>query len=342
MSSHRSDVMELTPLNNSVPEPLRDFIRAGRARATLLAYKSDCAIFAAWCADRGYQAFPADPMTVALFLTEQAQAGIAAVTISRRLAAIRHAHRAMGIAVPDSPALTAAVSGIRRTLGVRSHGKTPLVVELAKQTLLAIGDSFIDKRDRSLLALGWSGALRRSELVALTVADVEFCPEGLRVTIARSKGDKEGAGQTIAVLAGSTPALCPAAALRAWLMASVPQMFEQSKKPFDFAGLQEPPASNDLRALPIYRRISKSGVIGDALRPAAVNAILKARLKAAGIDPAAFGAHSLRSGVLTSAAANGANIFRMIDLSRHKDVKTVQKYVREADAFKDHPARGLL
>ena len=47
-------------------------------------------------------------------------------------------------------------------------------------------------RDRALLLLGFAGAFRRSELVALDVADLQFCDGGLRVTIRRSKTDQEG------------------------------------------------------------------------------------------------------------------------------------------------------
>jgi hypothetical protein len=43
-----------------------------------------------------------------------------------------------------------------------------------------------------------SGAFRRSELVALEVADLVEVPDRLRVLIRRSKGDQEGAGQEVA------------------------------------------------------------------------------------------------------------------------------------------------
>jgi hypothetical protein len=38
-----------------------------------------------------------------------------------------------------------------------------------------------------------------------------------------------------------------------------------------------------------------------------------------GLDASAFGGHSLRSGFLTSAAARGANIFKMADQSGHNE-----------------------
>jgi integrase len=73
-------------------------------------------------------------------------------------------------------------------------------------------------RDRALLLLGFAGAFRRSELVALDVADLDFCDGGLRVIIRKSKTDQEGQGATIAIVAGSIA--CPVKALRAWIVAA--------------------------------------------------------------------------------------------------------------------------
>jgi hypothetical protein len=61
-----------------------------------------------------------------------------------------------------------------------------------------------------------------------------------------------------------------------------------------------------------------------------------------GLDPKQYGAHSMRAGFLTSAAAKGANLFKMMDVSRHKSVDTLKGYVRSADAFRDHAGAGLL
>jgi len=61
----------------------------------------------------------------------------------------------------------------------------------------------------------------------------------------------------------------------------------------------------------------------------------------AGFDANLFSDHSLRSGFLTSAAANGASIFKMTDVSRHKSVDTLPGYVRDAELFKDHAGSRL-
>jgi site-specific recombinase XerD len=60
-------------------------------------------------------------------------------------------------------------------------------------------DKLAGLRDRALLLIGFGGALRRSELVALDVADIEETETGLLVRIRGSKTDQERAGATIAI-----------------------------------------------------------------------------------------------------------------------------------------------
>src|ERR1700730_8323539 len=68
----------------------------------------------------------------------------------------------------------------------------------------------------------------------------------------------------------------------------------------------------------------------------------KSRLERLRLDPTQFAGHSLRPGFLTSAAARGASIFKMMDVSRHRSVDTLRGYVRDAELFKDHAGAELL
>jgi len=173
------------------------------------------------------------------------------------------------------------------------------------------------KRDRALLLLGFALAARRSELVALDVADLKECPEGFRVTIRRSKTDQEAAGAVVAVWRGSIA--CPVAAVKEWLAAA------------------------NIVDGPVFRQVRKGGrLLPDRLSPQNVALIVKAYAKRLGLDPHAFSGHSLRAGFLTSAAARGASLFKMMDVSRHRSVDTLRGYVRDADAVRDHAGAGLL
>ena len=184
--------------------------------------------------------------------------------------------------------------------------------------MVATGDDAIAAlRDRALLLLGFGGAFRRSELVALDVADIAETKDGLLVTIRRSKTDQEGRSTLVAVVRGKIA--CPIAALIAWLTA---------------AGISDGP---------VFRPITKGGRVRPTrLTDRSVANIVKYHAARLGLDPTAFSGHSLRAGFLTSAAARGASLFKLADVSRHKSMDTLRGYIRDAEVFKDHAGQGLL
>jgi site-specific recombinase XerD len=207
--------------------------------------------------------------------------------------------------------------GIRRTYGSARVRKAPAVAGKMLGMVAIAPDKLAGLRDRALLLIGFGGALRRSELVALDVADVQETETGLLVKIRCSKTDQERAGATIAIAKGDTA--CPAKALREWL---------------DAAGTESGP---------IFRPIDKGGTVrASRLTCRSVANIVKAYAERAGFDASTFSGHSLRAGFLTSAAGKGASIFKMMDVSRHKSVDTLRGYVRDAELFKDHAGAGLL
>src|SRR5581483_6319874 len=100
-------------------ETAADLAGNEKAPATRKAYASDFRIFARWCAAHGLAALPADPAAVAGFIADEASRGVKASTLSRRIAAIKHRHKAAGEASPtDDERVKAVVRGARRTLGV--------------------------------------------------------------------------------------------------------------------------------------------------------------------------------------------------------------------------------
>ena len=293
------------------------FAQAEKADATKRAYGSDFALFRGWCAGRGVGALPASPESVAAFLACEAEKGIRPSTIGRRCAAIKYAHKLAGHAVPtDDERVKATVRGIRRTFGTAARKKTPATAEHIIPMALGTGAGLKGTRDRALLLLGFAGAFRRSEFVALDCSDIEETESGLRVTIRRGKTDQEGEGAVIAIVRGSIA--CPVAALAAWRHAA------------------------GITTGPLFRSIRKGGKVGARLSAQSVADIVKAHAENVGLDPALFAGHSLRAGFLTSAAKRGASIFKMMDQSRHKSVDTLRGYVRDAEIFKDHAGAGLL
>jgi site-specific recombinase XerD len=300
-------------------ELAKTFARQDKAPATRVAYRSDFFAFREWCAARGVDALPASPESVAGYLASEAEAGLAASTITRRCAAIRHAHKLADFEPPTNcEAVRATLRGIRRAVGTAPARKTPVLAETARAMALAAPAGLKGTRDRALLLLGFAGAFRRSELVALDVADLEETDDGFKITIRRSKTDQEGHGETIAIIRGGGTT-CPVKAVKAWLQA---------------AGISEGP---------LFRPVAKGGrVIAKRLTDKSVCDFVKAYAELVGLKAADFGAHSLRAGFLTSAARRGASVFKMRDVSRHKSMDVLQAYVRDADMFRDHAGAGLL
>lgn len=313
------------PPNRTLPalpvqevEAAKGFIAEQLAPATRRAYVSDARIFAAWCAARNVPALPAAPEAVATFLAAEATAGVKYATIARRAAAINFVHASAAL---DSPTkahiVAAAMKGIRRSIGTAPSKKAPATANKVAAMADRCQNTLQGQRDRALLLLGFAGAFRRSELVALTVADIAEEPAGLRITIRKSKTDQEGAGQTVAIARGATH--CPVAALNAWLAA---------------AGIVEGP---------LFRPIGKGGRIqAAALTTKSVAAIVKRYAEAAGFAAADFAGHSLRAGFLTSAAEAGASIIKMCEVSRHRTIDVMRGYVRSAELFRNHAGAGLL
>lgn len=267
------------------------YARAEKAPSTRRAYETDHRLFVAWCKAKGVgSTLPVATETVAAFLAAEAEAGKRPSTLTRRLAAIRYFHKLAGHPTPtDAEAVKATMKGIRRSVGSAKVRKTPALAEHVKAMAVASPNSLRGKRDRALILLGFAGAFRRSELVALDIADVEESELGILVTIRRSKTDQEGAGATIAVIRGTVA--CPVRALRDWLAAA------------------------DIASGPLFRPINKVHKVSHArLTSRSVADIIKAMARRVGLDDTSFSGHSLRSGFLTSAASNGASIFKMMDV----------------------------
>lgn len=295
-----------------------DFLRQARAANTRRAYAADWRDFERWCHERQLAACPAAAPTLALYLT--ALAGTHKVaTLTRRLSAIADAHRTAGVASPtEEPAVRRLMAGIRRSRGTAATAKRPLLVPELQSLLAVLPDNRIGLRDRALLLLGFSGAFRRSELVALNGEDVLETGDGLVVTLRRSKVDQEASGRPVAIPRGREAATCPVQSLAAWRAA---------------AGIVQGP---------LFLRVNRHGhILPHRLSGAAVALVIKRRAVAAGYDPDPFAGHSLRAGLATAAALAGKSERAIMNQTGHKSTATLRRYIRDANLFRDNAADGI-
>jgi site-specific recombinase XerD len=318
-------VPALVPVVDSLPattdmDLVRDLVNESLAPATRRAYGAALRAFASWCEEQGVDVLPATPETVAAFLAAEVAAGRKVATLEQRVAAIRWAHEAAQLETPTASKLVrSTLQGIRRKVGSAPARKTPVTVErLAAMVAHVDGSTIKALRDRALLLFGFASAMRRSELVALKLDDLEWTARGLLVKLRRSKTDQEAAGHVRAIPYGRSPELCPIGALEVWLEAA---------------------AIDEGR---VFRSVTRHGAINGSLSARTVGDLVKHYAARAGLEPSEFGGHSLRAGFVTSAAERGARSERIADHTGHQSMAMVRVYTRRSDAFADHAGEGLL
>lgn len=305
---------------------VRAYRDASMAESTRRAYASDWADFAGWCAGLGQAPPPASAELVAVYLARAAKAQLSVSTLARRLAAIADHHRRAGFDPPSGAALDEVWAGIRRTHGRPPTKKRAMVVDLLKRLLAETEEGPAGVRDRAVLLITFGAALRRSEASALDLEGpgsgplrLAFVDGGLEVRIGRAKTDQTGQGAIVGVPFGRTTETCPVAAARAWLT---------------LAGITEGA---------IFRTVDRWGRIGARrMSGAAVADVVKRAAERAGLDPAEFGGHSPRRGLITSAIVKGVSPEVVMRQSRHARFDTMRGYIEEAERFKRNAARKLL
>jgi integrase len=308
------------------PSLLEDLGRAAqhaqhaRASSTSRKYAGAWSAWESYAVAHGAHPLPAEPVVVAAYLAHLADEGLAPSSLDLALAGIADRHRAARLPSPtEDPAVARVRRGIRAQRGTRPTQKAAVSPEMLSAMLDPIpADSLIGLRDRALLLVGFGGALRRSELVALHVEHVAWHPEGIVLFVARSKTDQEAQGVEVPVHAAPGP-LDPVTALRAWLDAA------------------------KIDAGPVFRAVDRWGhVAREALSDRAVALVLKRAAARVGLDAAELAGHSLRAGFATTAARQGASLPEIGQITRHVSERQIRRYIRAGTLWERDPLRGVL
>jgi site-specific recombinase XerD len=293
------------------------------AAETLRAYRADLACYRAWCAQEGRAAgIPAAPETVGAYLASLAPRYRLA-TLRRRLAALARAHRTAGHRLDTGhPAIRETLRGIARRHGAPQRRAAALATAEVRKLVAACRGDLAGLRDRALVLLGYAAALRRSELAAVEHEHLRFTADGLELLLARSKGDQAGEGARVGVPRGQRPETCPVRAMEAWLRASA------------------------IRYGPVFCRVTRWGTVeqGRGLSGEGVRLVLLRRAEQAGVEGTHLepvSPHGLRAGFVTQATKAGLPDEAIMAHTRHKDAKTMRRYVRRARLLDDSPARKL-
>jgi integrase len=251
----------------------------------------------------------------------------APATVRRRLAHWSTLTRWRGLdSAFASPALKSAIRLAVRAVPRTRRRKSAKAVTgdvLARLLATCATGSLRDLRDRAMLMVAFvSGGRRRSEIAGLrreqlTVEPPIEVPDGtplpsLAIHLGRTK-TTSGEQDEVVYLTGR-----PVEALNAWMAAA------------------------KIDSGSVFRAIGRWGTVSKrALDPQSVNAVLKQRAEMAGLEPAAFSAHGLRSGYLTEAANRGIPLPEAMEQSRHRSVQQASSYYNNATRRSGKAARLL-
>jgi integrase len=243
-------------------------------------------------------------------------------TIRRRVSSINAAHLAAGLGSPCDGSVREVLAGLARKLGTAPRrAKAALSADELRKLLRATDDDGPRGcRDRALLVLGFASGLRRSDLVRLDLADVSIKREGLVLRISRSKTDQAGAGRLLGVHRGRRRSTCPVMVLERWIL-------ERGEWPG-----------------PLFCQLSNPGdaILRKRMTGESVGDLVQAAAKRAGLDWRRYGAHSLRAGCATAAAAAGASDVAIMTRTGHASAAMLRRYVRPSRLFAIDPLRGVL
>ena len=246
-------------------------------------------------------------------------------TLKRRLVAIKQWHITQTFPDPTShPLIKKTLRGIARTFGKPADKAAVFCVEqlIVLNAHLKVKGSLIDYRDNALLQIGFFGAFRRSELVAIKWSHITFVPEGVEILIERSKTDTEGKGVVCAIPYGSA-SLCPVAILKEW---QVQSGATEGADEFVFCKVDHSKCNFE-----------------KGLSAEMVSIVIKKRATQCGFTNAKkYSGHSLRRSFATAACQKGASLSAIMRQGRWVHEATVNGYIEDGKKFEANAASAIL
>lgn len=253
---------------------------------------------------------PTTPVQVLEYLAKFA-GELAIATLERRLNFLHKVHVEKMLPSPTTDLrVRQAMRGIRRTFGTKQRQVEPMVRDDVLDALVMIDRQKPVKaaRDRALMLMGFAGAFRRSELVAIRVEHITRVDRGIEVFLPHSKTDQERQGRTVFIPKANNENRCPVNALTQWLVIAA------IEDGFVFRGVSR------------HDRVARSGLSGQS-----VALVVKASVARVGGDASNFSGHSLRAGFCTQAAMSGLQAYQIRETTGHKSDAMLSTYIRSAN-----------
>lgn len=307
-------------------EKIRELIDASTAPETRRVYSCQIRKFLAWCSSMNIESsFPMSPETLAAYIAYLAENNMSCSTLEQTLAAINALHKANNFASPtDTLIIRKIVKGYKREHGAPPKKSDAATVDIIRYLLDSIPEDNSPKhiRDRAIIALGFAGAFRRSELCALNLENLKWTfrnnQEILIIEVHKSKTDQEAHGMTKAIFPSTNEMISPTILLKRWL--SISKILTGA----------------------LFRRVLKGGkVTSERMTSQSVRLIIKSAALEAGLSMN-LSAHSLRSGFVTTAIRQGKSERSIMNQTGHKSVQVLREYFHREDAIEDNAAQDLM
>lgn len=309
MNAQDSSLAQVLPNLNEQQQKARDYYHSGLYGAlnSQKAYISDLADYINWYEQKQYVPLPSTPQCLAEYI-----AGLVDVksffTIKRKLASIAKYHRINQQLSPTTDEqFVIFMKGVKNKMSLRQKQAPDFTIEELQQVLLILPSTPTGMRDRLLLLLGFTGAFRRSELVALNIDDLSFKEGGLLIQIKRSKTNQAGEVEEKFVAKGGHTQYCPLTTFQVWK---------------DVTGRSEGP---------LFVRIRKGERLTlNRLSDDYVNLLIKRMFSTKEKN---FTAHSLRASFVTVLKDAGVENRKIQNQTKHKTTAMIDRYDRRRDVI---------
>jgi integrase len=206
-------------------------------------------------------------------------------------------------------------SGVEYAGGRLTVPAKPVADARALIIATSVPGALLTLRLRAMLLLSWHLGLRGDDICRrLRRRDVSRTDRGYRVKLRSSKGDQRGKGQTLGIRPAAEAAMCPVAALDAWL-----QVVDLSSAEAD---------------RPLFCEVAPGGAIlhpQNALEVKTWSDHLSRAAADAGLD-GSFSSRSTRTGFAVTAASQGGTLEQIQQVLRHVEPETTLPYLKSARA----------
>lgn len=312
-------------LEDQKMQQARDFFeyhKRSKSSNSIRAYRFAWTKFTDWCASNSYDPFSPPVKSyeflLGLFISSMAKTKqLRPKSLETYLAGLKHFYAENNIDVDTRhKEIRQAMAGIKRELGTKQTRKAPLTTENIKLLIDSIGRLVwpIEVRDKAMILIGFAGAFRRSELVAIDIEHLRFDPHGVSIFIPKSKTDQQMEGRFIDIPFASSDQYCPVRALQAWIQCA------------------------EIESGAVFLQVHKGGkIVRERLGDRSVALMLKRRCKPFGISEDIAG-HSLRAGHVTASIKNGTPETWIMRQTGHTNINTLRKYERMSREFKANSA----